>query len=247
MAELSDRQLLILKHIVDEYIDTAEPVGSVNLEKKYPSLGVSPATIRNEMSALAKKGFLKQSHTSSGRLPTPIALKLYVNSLMKPKTLSVTDEVGIKAKVWDFKEEFEKGLREATKELASRTKSLAIAVDNDENVYASGLASILDLPEFLDIDMTKSVLALVDQFDYLNKLFLKTDDLSHVHILLGRDFGQEDLEECGLIFTKFGAQDSKHHGAIGIIGPYRCHYPSIVPTVDYFGNLIDEMITSWQQ
>jgi len=74
MEELSDRQTKILKAIIEEYIENGEAVGSEVLEKKY-ELGVSPATIRNEMAKLVKAGFLKQPHTSAGRVPTKEAFR----------------------------------------------------------------------------------------------------------------------------------------------------------------------------
>ena len=80
VTDLTPRQIQILKAIIDEYIATAEAVGSETLEKKH-SLGVSPATIRNEMVRLTELGMLSQPHTSSGRAPTPIALKYYVDQL----------------------------------------------------------------------------------------------------------------------------------------------------------------------
>src|SRR3990167_9214478 len=104
MYELTDRQIKILKAIIEEYIETAEPVGSETLDKKY-NLGVSPATIRNEMVRLTKTGFLKQPHTSAGRAPTPVALKLFVSQLMHVKELSVADEVSVKQKILDHKSE----------------------------------------------------------------------------------------------------------------------------------------------
>src|SRR3989338_3026007 len=97
---LTARQIQILKHIIDEYIETAEPVGSEALEKKY-NLGISPATVRNEMAGLIQKGFLKQPHTSSGRVPTPKAMKLYVDQLMEEKSMSIAEEVKAKEEVWD--------------------------------------------------------------------------------------------------------------------------------------------------
>lgn len=245
MENLSERQLLILKHIIDEYIETAEPVGSVHLEKKFPSLAVSPATIRNEMAYLVRKGFLKQSHTSSGRIPTPQALKLYVHHLMKPKALSVTDEVGIKAKISDYKQELDKALREATRDLAHRTKSLAVAIDNDQNIYSSGIANILELPEFYDIDLTKTVLSLIEEFDLFNKILSSAPNERHVHILMGKELGNNYLEPCGLIFSRFGEDNTKYHGAIGVLGSYRCQYPVIIPTVEYYGNVIDEVLATW--
>ena len=95
MNDLNDRQIQILKAIIEEYIETAEPVGSEKMDKKY-NLGVSPATIRNEMVKLTKMGYLKQPHTSAGRTPSPLALKYYVSSLMKPEDLSVAEEVRVK-------------------------------------------------------------------------------------------------------------------------------------------------------
>src|SRR4030067_880223 len=103
-SELTPRQVAILKAMIEEYIDSAEPVGSETLEKKY-SLGVSPATIRNEMVRLTDMKYLKQVHTSAGRTPTPKALKFYVDKLMKTKKMTVADEVAVKEKIWDYRQE----------------------------------------------------------------------------------------------------------------------------------------------
>src|SRR3990167_2315345 len=101
---LTARQTQVLKSLIDEYILTAEPVGSETLDKKY-NLGVSPATIRNEMMRLTTLRLLKQPHTSAGRAPTPEALKYYVDNLMKTKDMSVADEVAVKEKIWDYRQE----------------------------------------------------------------------------------------------------------------------------------------------
>src|SRR5512143_2336358 len=112
MNALTSRQTQILKALIDEYIVTAEPVGSEALDKKY-NLGVSPATIRNEMVRLTDMKMLHQPHTSAGRSPTPEAMRYYVEQLMKPKDMSVTDEVAVKEKIWDYRQEVDKLLREA--------------------------------------------------------------------------------------------------------------------------------------
>lgn len=238
MTDLTDRQTKILKYIIEDYIETAEPVGSVTLDKKY-NLGVSPATLRNEMSQLLKLGFLKQPHTSAGRVPTPMALKFYVNNLMQAKDLSVTDEVKIKEKVWDHKSEFEKALREATRELAERTKSLAIASDSTGDVYSSGTANILSMPEFFDIDLTRHVLSLLDHFEYLNRIFSK-ESAENLQILVADDLVFDYLTPCAMVFTKFG-EGKTHSGVIGVIGPCRLNYQRLIPTVRYLGGVLDEL------
>ena len=85
--ELNERKLKILQAIIGDFITTAEPVGSRTLSKKY-DLGVSPATIRNEMADLEEMGFLTHPHTSAGRVPSQKAYRLYVNEIMKKRELS---------------------------------------------------------------------------------------------------------------------------------------------------------------
>ena len=122
IKDLTPRQITILKAIIEEYISTAEPVGSETLDKKY-NLGVSPATIRNEMMRLTDLKMLHQPHTSAGRSPTPLAMRYYVDHLMKTKDMSVADEVAVKDKIWEYRQEVDKLLREATKTLAEKTNA----------------------------------------------------------------------------------------------------------------------------
>ena len=81
---LSERQLKILEAIINDYIQTAEPIGSRTIAKKY-GMGISSATIRNEMSDLEDMGFITQPHTSSGRVPSQKGYRLYVDSMMPHK------------------------------------------------------------------------------------------------------------------------------------------------------------------
>lgn len=86
--ELNDRKLRILQTIIDEYLGTAEPVGSRAISKKN-ELGLSSATIRNEMADLEEMGFLIQPHTSAGRVPSDAAYRYYVNTMMKKYKIGV--------------------------------------------------------------------------------------------------------------------------------------------------------------
>ncbi len=86
--ELNERKLRILQAVIDEYMGTAEPVGSRVISKKN-NLGLSSATIRNEMADLEEMGFLIQPHTSAGRIPSDAAYRYYVNSMMKRYKIGV--------------------------------------------------------------------------------------------------------------------------------------------------------------
>ena len=87
MAEISERKKKILAAVVDEYVQSAEPVGSKRLAS-IAGLNVSPATIRNELAELTALGYLEQPHTSAGRVPTAAGYRLYVNELMDRPALS---------------------------------------------------------------------------------------------------------------------------------------------------------------
>lgn len=88
--QLSERQEKILLAVIEEYINTAEPVGSRTIARKY-NLNVSPATIRNEMNDLENMGFLEQPHTSAGRVPADKGYRYYVDHLMEKTMLSARD------------------------------------------------------------------------------------------------------------------------------------------------------------
>ena len=99
-------------------------MGSETLDKKY-NLGVSPATLRNEMVKLTALKYLKKPHTSAGRIPTPEAFRFYIKELMHEKKLSVAQEGTRREKIWDYREKLDRLLQEATKQLAEQTKTLA--------------------------------------------------------------------------------------------------------------------------
>lgn len=88
--DLSERKKKVLAAVIDEYIGTAEPVGSKSVSEK-SGFNLSPATIRNELAELTAAGYLEQPHTSAGRIPTPAGYRLYVNELMEKYRLP-TDE-----------------------------------------------------------------------------------------------------------------------------------------------------------
>lgn len=242
IAPLSDRQTKILRAIVSEYCETALPVGSETLDKKY-QVGYSPATIRNEMSRLTEKGFLSQPHASAGRTPTPKAFKFYVSKLMEEKQLSVTDEVKVKQQVWDARGEVGRLLREATRVLASQTHLLAMAATDQGKSYCSGYANILDIPEFFDIDLTKHVLSMLDQVEALMEMFNRDQSEEPLHILIGDDFEDQAFMPVGMVYTKFSLGGTT--GALGVLGPVRLDYSYIRPAVRYIGDLLNQIGREW--
>lgn len=243
MNNLTQRQIEILKAVIEEYIQTAEPVGSETLEKKH-NLSASPATIRNEMVRLSELGYLQKPHSSAGRMPTAMGMKLYVKELMKEKELSTVEEVALKEKVWDFRGRNQQFLKEVTRSLADKTHALAIATTDTGDFYCSGYANILEMPEFYDIDITKNLLAALDQYDFLRDIFQNTPgEDEEIHILVGDELGRL-RGPYGFVFSRFKTAMNQT-GEVGVIGPVRLNYTAIVPTVRYFSGLIEEVAQGW--
>lgn len=132
--DLNERKLRILQAIIADFIRTGEPVGSRTLSKKY-ELGVSAATIRNEMSDLEEMGFLTHPHTSAGRVPSDKGYRLYVNNLMKKKELSSEEKLIISQKLHSNISEFEKTIQHAAHLLSEITNltSFAMTPETDED------------------------------------------------------------------------------------------------------------------
>ncbi len=243
MTDLTPRQQSLLKAIVEEYIETAEAVGSEVVDKKY-KLGVSPATIRNEMVKLTELGFLKQPHTSAGRAPTAVGFKYYISNLMEERELPIRDEVAVKEKLWDERFQFHRLLRDLTRSLSEMTGGIAVATTRDGDIYYSGASQVLDMPEFYDIDTTKTVLQMVEDAGEMIALFNRSVGEDPVKVMLGEEMGVPFLEPVGLVFTHYDA-GKNHAGSLGVIGPSRMSYPRVIPTVRYFGDLLAEMSHSW--
>lgn len=236
---LTARQTQILKSLIDEYIETAVPVGSEALDKKY-NLGVSPATIRNEMVALTKAGFLRQPHTSAGRVPTPKAMKFYIEQLMEEKEMSLAEEVKAKEEVWDARNDLSLLLEQVTHALAERTKSLAIAAIDEGGIWHSGYSNIFLNPEFADLEVCANLFSLLEEVKRLQELFFEeVQGESPVEVVFGEELGWPGLAPVGVIATRFNVKGK--HGALGVIGPIRLSYPTIIPVLRYFGNLVQEI------
>lgn len=121
---LDKRKAFILATVVYEYIATAEPVGSQTLTQKY-NLGVSSATVRNEMADLEAAGYLVQPHTSSGRIPSDAGYRTYVDRLMAPEKLQTAERRRIRDELKDASRELDEVIDSTTRLLGRLSKNLA--------------------------------------------------------------------------------------------------------------------------
>lgn len=124
---LGGRKRLILQAIIEDYINTAEPVGSRTISKKYLT-SVSSATIRNEMADLEEMGYIEQPHTSAGRIPSDMGYRLYVDSLMNQNVIKDVEREYIRKEFLETLGEIDRLIKHASRLLSNMTKYTSIAM-----------------------------------------------------------------------------------------------------------------------
>lgn len=125
MADLTERQKIILSLIVHEHTRTAQPVASRSLVEDY-GLQISPATVRNEMNTLTEQGYLRQPHTSAGRVPTEEGYRFFVGNLVKHTSLPATTRNTINHQFYQSRKGLDQWLPLAANVLASQSQAVSI-------------------------------------------------------------------------------------------------------------------------
>ncbi len=151
---LNERKKKILQIIIEDYISSAEPVGSRTIARKY-DLGLSPATIRNEMSDLELLGYLEQPHTSAGRIPSAQAYRFYVDALIEPGTLTDNDMALIDGWYNERRRNIDDIFQSTAKILSRMTQNVSMVLTNQQTI-----ANFCYL-KFLPIDSQHAILCIV--------------------------------------------------------------------------------------
>src|SRR5216110_3651437 len=125
-GSLNERERQVLEAVIETYVETAEPAGSRTISKRFGHT-LSAATIRNTMSDLEEKGYLYHPHTSAGRIPTDLAYRMYVNSLMRLSQVSASDSHQIREELAE-RNAVDQILDRAAQVLGVLTKELGVAV-----------------------------------------------------------------------------------------------------------------------
>lgn len=225
---LSQRKQKILNSIISDYISDAEPVGSKHLSGKY-RLGISPATIRNEMAELEEEGYIKQPHTSAGRVPSDKGYRYYVDNLMRARPLTHKEEGSLKSALNASSGEPDRVLHQTMMVVSSITHYAAVATlgKASKRVYHSGISNIAEQPEFRDILQLKNILKLFDEEVLLSDIIEESSEGNAVNITIGSENRHKEIRECSLVVSSFG------NGSIAIIGPTRMFYNRAMSIIDF--------------
>lgn len=165
--EMDGRKQKILEAVVLDYIETAEPVGSRTISKKY-NLGVSSATIRNEMADLEEMGLIEQPHTSAGRIPSDAGYRYYVDYLMSRSDIQEEARQIINKAIHDKRSQVEDVLRDSMRILAETTNCTTVMMLDDDR---SG--SVLQLLQLLLVEPGKALMVIIMEGDKIENRFLE--------------------------------------------------------------------------
>jgi len=236
--EITERQKKILSQIIEEYAETASPVGSVMMAKLFD---VSPATIRAEMARLEALGLIAQPHTSAGRVPTDAGYRFYVNNLEKAGEEIVEPGIDRSTHVLEVRvssqSRADAAIRGAVDSLVELTGNLGLATIGGQ-LYLSGISRLFTQPEFGDTRRVQSVAKLLDNLEPWLREAAPGEPLN---IFIGQENPIGKNSEVSLIISKFRSPFSDK-SYIGVLGPTRQNYSRVMALVRRAGNMLEEIL-----
>jgi len=233
--KMNTRQQKILKAVVEEYTNTAIPVGSKILSEKY-NLKISSATIRNDMVSLEKDGYLHQLHISAGRIPTDKGYRYFVEKIMPEQKLSKLEQKKLQAEVLKLKAQKNRLTRTTAKLLASLSGSLAITGAR-ENLFDFGMHELLENPEFKEVDEFCKVAEALDYIDENIDTILKNVKPGETKIFIGKDNPIKAISNCSMVVSPYKTKKGER-GVLAIIGPKRMQYAKNKSLMNYMKKLL---------
>ncbi|MGI5838647.1 MAG: heat-inducible transcriptional repressor HrcA [bacterium] len=183
--ELDQRKRRILQAVIDSYVDSAEPVGSRTLARRF-QLGVSPATIRNEMADLAELGYLEQPHTSAGRIPSNKGYRYYVDFLLQIRRLADQDLARIRESYRNRSVEIDRLIQQTAKILSHLTNYTSLVLDPRQQRQEYRYLQLLPLSCY------KAVIILVTN----------AGNVEHALIDLPQGITEDEIEKIALILNE---------------------------------------------
>jgi transcriptional regulator of heat shock response len=223
---MEERTKLILKTIISEHIKTGAPVGSEILVEKY-KLNISAATVRNEMAGLEENGYIRQPHTSAGRIPTTKAYQYFIETL-KIKKLSAKEETVIAETLGDNKEI---DLKKTAKVLAHLSNSAVFWAFYKNNLFYTGISNLLSQPEFSQNNLIYRTGAIIDRLDeIMDEIFDSVSYTPEIKIGEENPFGNF----FSTVICKYKLESNI--GVFGLLGPMRMDYEKNSALVNFIAN-----------
>lgn len=230
---MDPRKETILQAIVEEYIRTAEPVGSKVLADRY-GLDVSPATVRSEMAALEEEEFIRQPHTSAGRVPTEKGYSYYITRFVKPSVKKEPSRALRRAALSSHSQE--ETLHALANALMHLSGDMAIASFGGDRAYYTGVSQLAAKPDFQRLELLQSLTSLLDRFDEITGTVMQ-NLAEEPEVMIGQSnpFGQETaavVVKCRLPNGRIAL--------LGLVGPMRMDYRKNLGLIEQVVDILNE-------
>ena len=240
--DITERQKRVLMAIIDEFMKTADEVGSSYLVEKY-DFNFSPATVRSEMYKLMQQGWLEQSHVSSGRFPTDQAIRMYALEKFQTQIIEAIDFVHIRQGLFKVRFDEEKLIKAILNLLMEYSQSASFFITEGTTRYY-GISSLMKYQELRDLKVIERVLDILEDENILKKVFSKYDG-DEVSLIIGAESGIKDMEHCSIAFIKIPLWDKKY-GHMGIIGSKRMNYPKAIKVLQVVRDCLEDSFKGWR-
>jgi transcriptional regulator of heat shock response len=234
---MNQRQQKILSVVIEEYTNTAVPVGSDVLVKKY-NLKVSSATIRNDMNKLEEEGLLYQPHVSAGRIPTDKGYRYFVEEIMKDKELSRDDQQKLQREMLKLKAQNKRLTKTTAKLLSVLSGNLAVSGIPMKDEFAEfGMRDLLDQPEFQQLDEVCRLAEVMDAIDINVDKLVKGLKIGETRIFIGKENPVADMPDCAMMVSPYKLK-SGEKGILALIGPKRMRYAKNKSLLNYMKKIL---------
>ena len=260
-----DRQKRVLELIVRHHVDTAEPVGSIVIAKE---MGLSSATIRNIMFELEEAGLIRQPHTSAGRVPTEKGYRAYVDLLLESGPVpGARDHMGGDLFGEERPESIEDAVLRAVEHCSRQTSQtcigfipimkirerfmenaeermrgmLASLYDLGDRLYLDGAHHLVEKPEFSDKGKIVAVMRILENRQGLLDILEENVKVRGITIYIGSENRGLGFQECSLVTANYFLEDGIA-GTLGILGPMRMEYHSVIATVSEIAGSVSRLL-----
>lgn len=232
---MDTRKQQFLEYVILDYIDTAQPVSSFGIQRKY-NLPYSSATIRNELAELEDEGYLTQLHTSSGRVPTDKGYRYYVNKLLGRQEIlrqyaSVTHRL-----LGDINKmsEIHLKLKKLLLSFAQESGNVAMGKLSSDFIFEEGVSNFLTQPGFSSVEFIHNALEdLQDIKEHIDEIGRDVSQGSY-KLYIGEESPHSSMHNYSVIVGKFSIDSDD--GTIVVVGPKGMHYAKNIALVEYMLN-----------
>lgn len=227
---LSDRRQRVLAALIEEYVARAMPVGSRTLAEQY-GFDVSPATIRNDLSALEDEGYISQPHTSAGRIPTDSGYRAFVDQMVEER--GYEEDPATREALENLKrsaQELDDLLDKTSRALSQFTDCLSVVAPPDTgHPKRLGIMSLMRQPEFVETASLLPIMQVLEDDTVLLHILDATAHDSEPQVRIGSENATEQLAGVSVVACRYGI--GADGGIVAVIGPTRMDYTKALAAV----------------